>query len=183
MGEKLTSTDGRRWAFCSRYDIGDAADETRVYLRRWRIVMTPYCGLYLHQVFLPDEGRLLHNHPYWFIGLVLCGGYVEDRPDGEFTVRRWRWRLMRRTDFHAIRRLLRTPTWTLLITGRRRQDFAYLADQGLVRHKSLDADQKVAVLVGYRDPDTGVVHHDFNFNGNERTVYIHSGHEDEGEAL
>lgn len=134
---KLTSTDGRRWAFCSRYDLKDVGDETQTYLRRWRIVMTPYGGLYVHKILLPDGDRPLHNHPYWFLGWILCGGYVEDRRDGRFTLHRWRWRLMRRTDLHAIRRLTRTPTWTVIVTGPRRQDFAYATHGGLVRHKDV----------------------------------------------
>ena len=140
VNQKLTSTDGRRWAFLSRYDILDEIDKTKVYLRRWRIIMTPYGGLYVHKIMMSDGARPLHNHPYWFIGWIICGGYTEERPDGMFTLRRWRWRLMRRTALHAIRKLTRTPTWTVLITGPRRQDFGYDTAVGIIRHKDVYSD-------------------------------------------
>lgn len=138
---KLTSTEGRRWAFMQRYDICDLADPTDLYLRRWRLVQTPWFGVYLHRIQRPDGDRYLHDHPWSFVSLILWGGYREaylDQADAAFTPDRPRNRWLRagtmhrmgRGSFHAIRRLLRVPTWTLVLVGPRRHGWGYLTDDG-----------------------------------------------------
>ena len=137
---KLTSTEGRRWAFMQRYDICDLADPTDLYLRRWRLVQTPWFGVYLHRMQRPDGDRYLHDHPWPFTSVILRGGYIESFVDWEtHDPARARARIfckvgrphrMAMGDFHAIRRLLRVPTWTLVLVGRRVRDWGYLTDHG-----------------------------------------------------
>ena len=68
-----------RWAFLSRREeIPDSDDPTEVYLRRWRLFQTPLFAFYFHQIFLPDRGRDLHDHPAPFVSLILRGGYTEE---------------------------------------------------------------------------------------------------------
>lgn len=68
-----------RWAFLSRREeIPDSDDPTVVYLRRWRMFQTPLFAFYFHQIFLPDRGRDLHDHPALFVSLILKGGYHEE---------------------------------------------------------------------------------------------------------
>jgi hypothetical protein len=46
------------------------------YLFRLRIVQTPWFGIYLHDIYEPDDGPP-HNHPWSFVSIVLRGHYVE----------------------------------------------------------------------------------------------------------
>jgi hypothetical protein len=68
---------GTTWNFIEWADIPDARDESRAYLRRLRIVQTPWSSWYLHWIVLPDEDRDPHDHPFPFYSLILRGGYTE----------------------------------------------------------------------------------------------------------
>lgn len=103
---------------------------------RWRLLQTPWFGLYIHQICRSDEEKDPHDHPWWFASFVISGGYVEKiwdetgvrearRPPGAFLSHRT-------TDFHKIT-LLDGPAWTLVVTGRRTHDrWGYLTDSGWV---------------------------------------------------
>jgi hypothetical protein len=123
----------RRWAFMERTDAPDYDHPERNYLTRWRIVQTPWFGLYVHRIDGPDPRSTLHDHPWPFVTLVLKGGYAEDlgvraTRGGPITRRRPRaWRRgsihrMRKTDAHTITSV---TTWTLVLTGRRRPEPAW----------------------------------------------------------
>jgi len=129
-----------RWAFMSRFDIDDPVTG-ELYLRRWRIVQTPWFAVYLHKIATPDKDRDLHDHPWSFLSLILRGGYDEERLvydnglDGDMCSKMFRrgwlslgWR--RATDAHRITRLHRTPTWTLVLTGPRRRSWGFYTDAG-----------------------------------------------------
>ena len=128
-----------RWAFMRRFDILDA--DGGLYLRRWRIVQTPWFAIYLHKIARSDKDRDLHDHPWSFVSLILRGGYDEvlDGAASWFptTANAWakpvrrRWLSLsfrRATDAHRILRLHRTPTWTLVLTGPRRRDWGFYID-------------------------------------------------------
>lgn len=48
-----------------------------VYLTRYRFPLLAGWAILLHIMRRPDEDRCLHDHPWWFISLVLWGGYWE----------------------------------------------------------------------------------------------------------
>jgi hypothetical protein len=129
---KPTDSTFRRWQVCTRYDIPDRADPTVTYLTRWRIVQTPWFGIYLHRIHLPDSDAHPHDHPWPFVSVVLKGGYDEDLVVGTVPLRDRRYPQFTRasrgflsiarrraTDMHRIYRLYRRPTWTLVLVGRR----------------------------------------------------------------
>lgn len=113
-----------------RFEVPDYDEPERNYLTRWRLIQTPLFALYLHRMDGPDPRPTLHDHPWPFVSLILRGGYDEDRLDpNDLTVvsRRVRWvNVMPTFGAHSIRRLLRTPTWTFLIVGRRRRMWGYV---------------------------------------------------------
>lgn len=121
----------RRWALFERFDAPDVNDPDTTFMVRWRIVQTPWCGIYLHRFNGPDQRPTLHDHPWPFLSIVLRGGYTEDfgvrpaRKSGPVTGRRQRsWRAgsihgMGKTSAHTITALHRSPTWTLVFAGRR----------------------------------------------------------------
>lgn len=118
------------WALMSKFEIPNF-DEEGNYLTRWRVIQTPWFGLYLHRIDTPDSRPTLHDHPWDFTALVLRGGYIERRLNTRtMTVdedRKIRWvNRMRTHDYHAITRLRRVPTWTLVVVGKRRRTWGYL---------------------------------------------------------
>ena len=134
-----------RWALFERFDINDEATG-QLYLRRWRIVQTPWFGIYLHKIAMPDKDRDLHDHPWPFVSVVLRGGYDELlRPNADFPGSEWSqyglrrgWLsigLRRATDAHRITKLHRTPTWTLVLVGARRRSWGFYTEHGYVDWK------------------------------------------------
>lgn len=127
--KRLANNRSARWAFMERFEVPDY-DGDGNYLTRWRIVQTPWFALYLHRFDGPDPRSTLHDHPWNFLAVVLRGGYVERRLNPQtMTVNeshRVRWvNRVRTHDAHAIMRLLRVPTWTLLLVGRRQRTWGY----------------------------------------------------------
>lgn len=119
------------------------------YMNRWWLVPYNRFGIAarVHQILRPDEDRHPHDHPWWYVTIILRGGYWEITPelgvqmsDGAWlATRRWRGPgsiLFRRaTSFHRLE--LRPSTvpanvrpygrdfvscWTLFITGPKRKD-------------------------------------------------------------
>jgi len=136
----LASRRSPNWAFMERFEIPDYDHPERNYLTRWRIIQTPWFGWYLHRMDGPDSRSTLHDHPWNFLSIILKGGYTEVVPDthGGFL---WEVRhTHRRTigilnakfarDLHYIEFLHRTPTWTMVFTGRRTRVWGYLDEDG-----------------------------------------------------
>lgn len=127
MTNQATAGKRKRWQFMTRFDIND--DKGNLYLRRWRVIQTPLCSLYLHKIVRGDSDPFVHDHPWVFLSIILRGGYVEVRRDN-FTHQlrerhvRW-WNYMSRDDAHYIKTLDRNPTWTLLFVGRRRRTWGF----------------------------------------------------------
>lgn len=125
----LANRRSPRWAFMERFEVPNYDDDTN-YLIRWRIVQTPWFGLYLHRFEGPDPRATLHDHPWPFVSIILRGGYIERRLDprtlevDDAHEVRWLNRL-RTHDAHAIVRLLRVPSWSLLFVGRRVRTWGY----------------------------------------------------------
>ena len=112
------------WALWERFQVPDLDDPSKLYLDRLRIISTPWFGIYLHRFNGPDSRPTLHDHPWRFLSIILRGGYDEVRPTG---LRRVRFiNLMRRGDVHYIERLHRTPTWSLMVVGRRLRKWGYV---------------------------------------------------------
>lgn len=121
-----------RWAFMEKFEVPHFDNPNVNYLTRWRIIQTPWFSIFLHKFATPDSRFTLHDHPWSFVSFVLRGGYSQE------VVRNWRdtdnprleevrrFSRLRRGDAHFIYRLLRTPTWTLVFTGPRRQSWGYL---------------------------------------------------------
>lgn len=134
------------WALFKRQDIPDLNDPTQTYLTRWRIVETPLFAIYLHAIRLPDADRHLHDHPWAFWSFILKGGYTEDRPSDlmdfskecrrKVSWRRFSLHRMGAEGFHAITSLFASPTWSLLLVGRRKRNWGYwVPGKGWVSHE------------------------------------------------
>lgn len=89
------------------------------YLERWhlfRIGKLP--RVYLHHFLASDDDRALHNHPWWFISILLRGSYIEHTRSG--SIRRRAGSVVYRglSHDHRISLIPGEPSvWTLFITG------------------------------------------------------------------
>lgn len=67
------------------------------YLHRWCLVKLGRFMLRKHDILTPDETPFLHSHPFWYVSIVLRGGYRErvlDRYAGLKTVQRRKWSIV-----------------------------------------------------------------------------------------
>lgn len=97
------------------------------YMRRVYLIDRPHCGLLLHHLCQPDADRWAHDHPWWFLAIVLRGGYTQQRSTRQggmrtTTVRRLN--VIGRRTFHRIE-TVEPDTWTLVLTGRRNRVWGY----------------------------------------------------------
>lgn len=108
------------------------------YLLRWYVIpRNRFLNVYLHHFLHDDEDRALHDHPWWFVSIMLRGGYAEVVLDDRCVERHAPSIAFRRAE-HAHRVMLfRNPfsggvirCWTLVITGRVVRDWGFLCPQG-----------------------------------------------------
>lgn len=97
-------------------------NEGEPYLTRFRIAETRWGKLYLHHFHRNERYPVFHDHPYKGVGMILCGGYIEETLtrflDVVSTIRKpgsvmW----LDRTTRHRIATMLPGETWTLFATG------------------------------------------------------------------
>ena len=122
--------------------IADLYDPDVAYLTRWKLITTPWFAVYLHKIHLNDGDRDLHDHPWPFAGVVLRGGYIEERGNGTVITRRaGSFGVLRLGDIHSVRELLRQPTWTLIARGKDQDTWGFQTPDGWVEWREY-VDQK-----------------------------------------
>lgn len=103
------------------------------YLLRWYIIpRNPVLNVYLHKFLRSDDDRALHDHPWWFLSLMLRGRYdevterkIQRRHAGSIAFRPAEWRhRVQLCNYDDLRmspngRATELPCWTLIVTGRR----------------------------------------------------------------
>lgn len=105
------------------------------YLHRWYIIpRNPWLNVYLHKFLRDDEDRALHDHPWWFVSLMLKSGYDEVTPQGTlpraapsicYRPALWRHRVvLKRSNDEGV-----VHAWTLVITGRKSRNWGCLLTQ------------------------------------------------------
>jgi len=117
------------------------------YMLRWNIIRVGKLPrVYLHRFCRSDEDRAPHDHPWWFISIILRGRYIEMRPEGNHVRRAGSVAFRRATDRHRIVLFGNTfeqagdpetgkgfiqwhvpykPVWTLFITGPVRRHWGF----------------------------------------------------------
>lgn len=141
---KHRSVTSPRWALFKWFDIPDSRDQDYTYLRRLRIVQTPWFAFLLHFIFVPDLDQDPHDHPWNFWSFVVRGGYTErffefvhDRNFSHFRKRHLRWSLHRMRVEHAHQIDGISPrTCTLLFVGRRQRDWGFWMSEGFIPWKT-----------------------------------------------
>jgi hypothetical protein len=126
----------------------------QVYLDRWAVGHDRVGGIMLHRMSAPDPGVDLHDHPWWFLSVVLWGGYTEERADtraapamaqlaehGVPTRRPWgSARTMRLDECHRVVALDRRTCWTLVVKGPRRRPWGFYLPTGYMPEPQYDAE-------------------------------------------
>lgn len=149
----------RHWAFMSWIDIPDRNDPSKTYLRRLRIVRTPWFALYLHFIFLPDTDRDCHDHPWNFGSFVIRGGYterlyekarslhrnppflLEERRHGRFS-----WHRVFLHQAHKIVSVEKGLT-TLVFIGREQKEWGFWTEDGWVPHTEYNREEDVPFVM------------------------------------
>lgn len=123
----------KSWELLGRSLVLVDENNGREFLKRWRLLQTPLFSVFLHRMQVPDPGTDLHDHPWGFLSIVLCGGYHERtadarRPWHERHRHRRRWSIagVRLDEVHSIDTLDRSPTWTLVVTGPTRRRWGFM---------------------------------------------------------
>ena len=128
------------------------------YIKRWWLIprnKLPF-NIYLHNQLKDDPGEELHDHPWWFISIILKGGYIEIEPGN-----RNFWKLLaalypktgiwkklthiektrragdiifRKAPYPHRLKLRAGPSWSIIITGRPRRPWGFYTEHGWINH-------------------------------------------------
>lgn len=115
--------------------IGGNADP---YMLRWFLVpRNRRFNIYLHKFLRDDEDRALHDHPWWFISLILKGGYFERVGQGVISRRAGSIAFRKATHRHRVILFVteegkRRPCWTIVITGQKKRTWGFWCPKGFV---------------------------------------------------
>ena len=108
-------------------------DQAHPYMLRWHLFRwRHFPRIYIHKFLRSDDDRAPHDHPWWFVSILLWGSYVEHRwIDGVRQVRRrtapsiafrpisTRHRVELTEEWYDMNsRYGLRPAWTLIVTGR-----------------------------------------------------------------
>lgn len=140
MPVKYPVPTGDRWAMWKWCDIPSEVNEGQVYLRRLRVINTPWFSVMVHWINEADTGRWFHDHPWTFWSFILQGNYHEEiYPD---TDRMYKYELpplmnfwgrysIHRMPFAAAHKIVHASDnlITLVVTGRRRRRFRFWTDK------------------------------------------------------
>lgn len=130
----------RRLAARRRPDFQVIREDEVVYLRRWWILpRNRVMNLYLHNM-IGDDDAVVHDHPYWSLGLALTDGLVEnytsepekDCQNGLYILRTRKieqGQLVYRSSTFAHQLLVRREAWTLFLTGPRVREWGFWCPQ------------------------------------------------------
>lgn len=112
-------------------------------VRRYVIPRNNYLNVYLHKFVKSDYDEALHDHPWWFISLILKGEYVEHQLHGVMNHRKAGSIAFRKaTTMHRVELFYPqnqwglpegytpSPVWTLVVTGRRIREWGFACPKG-----------------------------------------------------
>lgn len=101
------------------------------YLRRWVFDFGAF-AIRIHRWQSSDDERAFHDHPWWFLTLVLRGSYIDSSPIGRDLLRAGSIRFRPANHRHTVE-VMTTGTWTILITGRPSRRWGFWVDGKLLK--------------------------------------------------
>lgn len=67
----------KNWITLTPFYIGGKENP---YMLRWFILpRNPWFNCYMHKFLRDDDDRALHDHPWWFVSVMVSGQYIEWR--------------------------------------------------------------------------------------------------------
>lgn len=118
----------RRWGLNQRFVIGK---QDNPMMERWRLIQTPWFGLYVHFIHREDLDPVCHDHPWGFWRMVLRGGYLEERlkkprigPPRLHQIAPWAPSFFPVEQAHRIIRV-KPGTVSLVLVGRKRRTWGF----------------------------------------------------------
>lgn len=104
--------------------------DSGIFFRRFTLIKFPFLSVYLHQFFRGDLDRCLHDHPWSFVSIVLCGGYYEHMESGKYWRRPGSILFRRATTAHRVTIRPGTHPYSLVFVGRKWRDWGFYTLSG-----------------------------------------------------
>jgi len=108
----------KNWRFGQKLGTEDCT-----YIKRW-VFDFWFFTIRLHHWFYSDDLRNPHDHAWWFITIVLKGGYTDVSPDGDDVLSAGSVRFRRSTHQHSVK-VNENGCWSILITGREKREWGF----------------------------------------------------------
>src|SRR5262245_9881749 len=93
------------------------------YLRRWALNFGLF-SMRVHHWYSSDDHRAFHDHPWWFVTLVLRGGYTDVSPAGRERMTPGKVRFRPAIHRHTTE-VDSGGCWSLLLTGRQKRRWGF----------------------------------------------------------
>lgn len=81
-----------------------------------------------HQI-LESDKRILHDHPWDFVSVILSGSYVETTPDAEQEYGPGSVLVRTAEQLHRLTLPAHKPVWTLVVLGPARRQWGFVTDE------------------------------------------------------
>ena len=104
---------------------------------RWTFLSLFGYTVRLHLLLRSDDDRALHDHPWWFVAIILSRGYWEHTPQGRFWRRRFS--ILFRPARWAHRIELEGPAVSLVICGPRKREWGFWCPQGWIEWRKFES--------------------------------------------
>lgn len=123
------------WGFFKREVILD--ENNQPYIKRWRLLETPWFSVFVHHILRSDTDRDLHTHPWKFTSFLLKGSYVEELNDPSNKIEHSAPCIIKRkpSDAHRITLKDGKPVWTLFFVGKKTNEWGFNTSAGWVHNK------------------------------------------------
>ena len=100
-------------------------------------------NIFIHR-FLKSDPDDLHDHPWSFRTIILCGGYWEYTENGKFWRKPLSYRFAPANTFHRIELDKNIPyCWTLFIPGKQSKDWGFKTRDGWVQNDTYFHNKKL----------------------------------------
>lgn len=93
------------------------------YIKRW-VIDFGFFSIRLHHWLSSDDQRYLHDHPWWYISLVVKGSYIDRSDKGDTKRNPGSISYYPATHKHTVS-VSSGGCWTILITGREVRDWGF----------------------------------------------------------
>lgn len=112
------------------------------YLLRWFVIPRNHrFNVYVHKFMRSDDDRALHDHPWWFVSIILRGGYIEHTPGGQRLRKAPSIAYRKAEHIHRVELFTEwfdgigereVPCWTLILTGPKARHWGFWCPKGFV---------------------------------------------------